>query len=216
MGGSCSCENTKKAVDELAEHIEEKGVVAVLEDTSGDAAEAWTEAAHKAAHAAEHVAEKVAEVAKKVAHEAVEIADDAKEHIVEAAEAAQDKAVEVQHGAQQVVKESVEATCATMDAAVAAVTGVMIVEFVADKGAVRKVSFKTKNVGFEIAMSGGGCCGPAAQARVAVKNVDKKGQAEAVGVKCGWRVKSINGTEVTGLKPAQKLLEESVAKLTKA
>mmetsp|Transcript_40370 Transcript_40370/g.104480 ORF Transcript_40370/g.104480 Transcript_40370/m.104480 type:complete len:156 (-) Transcript_40370:147-614(-) len=115
-----------------------------------------------------------------------------------------------------VVKESVEATCATMDAAVAAVTGVMIVEFVPDKGAVRKVSFKTNNVGFEIAMSGGGCCGPAAQARVAVKKVDKKGQAETLGVLKSWKVVSINGTPVTGLDQAQKLLADCAAKLPQA
>jgi len=52
--------------------------------------------------------------------------------------------------------------------------------------------------------------------RVTVKMVDKKGQAELLGVKRGWRVKSINGTEVTALKPSQKLLEESVAKLLEA
>jgi len=103
-----------------------------------------------------------------------------------------------------------------MDAALAAVTGVMIVEFVAEKSEVKRVDFKTKKLGFEIAMSGGGCCGPAGLAKVAVKKVAKRGQAETLGVKSGWQLKSINGTEVTGLKPSQKLLEESLAKLPEA
>jgi len=49
-----------------------------------------------------------------------------------------------------------------------------------------------------------------------VKKVDKEGQAETMGVKVKWSAKSINGMQVSGLKSAQKLLEESIAKLPEA
>mmetsp|Transcript_62653 Transcript_62653/g.164337 ORF Transcript_62653/g.164337 Transcript_62653/m.164337 type:complete len:252 (-) Transcript_62653:337-1092(-) len=222
-----------EATKEIAEAAQKKAaeVTVAVQDEVAAIAEAAKEiaegAAQKVAHidqAAQKEGAEVAEAAEAkvaaivlAAEKGAEVAKAAEANVAPIAEAAQEEVAEVAVVAVvAAAKEGTEAACATMDAAAAAVTGVMIVEFVAEKGAFKKVDFKTKNVGFEIAMAGGGCCGPAGQAQVAVNKVDKKGQAETLGVKRGWRVKSINGREVTSLKPSQKLLEESIAKLPKA
>merc|ERR1719469_283439 len=103
-----------------------------------------------------------------------------------------------------------------MDAAAAAVTGTMIVDFAGIKGAGQQVCFRTCMVGFELGLSGGGWCHAPCQAKVVVKKVEKGGQAEYLGVKRSCRLKSINGVEVTGLEQARKLLAEHVTKLPEA
>mmetsp|Transcript_66075 Transcript_66075/g.214939 ORF Transcript_66075/g.214939 Transcript_66075/m.214939 type:complete len:205 (-) Transcript_66075:376-990(-) len=204
MGAVCSCDDPTKIDEEVSADVVQQ--TKIVQERAADVADA-------AKKISEDVADKAAEAAQK---KVADIAEATQEKAVEIAEAGQEAAAEVQEVVGVATKQSTEAVCATMDAAVAAVTGTMIVEFVAEKGEVKKVDFKTKKVGFEVAMSGGGCCGPAGQAQGAVKKIDTKGQAETLGVKLGWRVKSISGTEVSGLKPAHKLLEESVAKLSEA
>lgn len=246
MGACYSGDESKKIVDEVSTEIEQnaadttEATKEIAEAAQKKAAEVAVAVQDEVAAIAEGAKEISEGAAEKVAHidqaahkEGAEVAEAAEAKVAlivvaaeervaeiavvaEVAVVAEAKAAEHQDGVVIAAKEGTEAACATMDAAAAAVTGVVIVEFVAEKGALKKVDFKTNNVGFEIAMAGGGCCGPAGQAQVAVKKVDKKGQAETLGVKRGWSVKSINGTDVTSLKPSQKLLEGSVAKLPKA
>mmetsp|Transcript_66076 Transcript_66076/g.214942 ORF Transcript_66076/g.214942 Transcript_66076/m.214942 type:complete len:194 (-) Transcript_66076:376-957(-) len=193
MGASCPCHETKQFVDEGC--VEGEQQTAIVQQMA-------------ALCAKEFAADIAAAPRKTVA--------DVAEATQEVAEAAPETAAEVQEIVVAAAKQGTEVVCSAIDVAVAAITGTMVVGFVTENGEVKKVDFKTKKVGFEMAMSGGGCCGPAGQAQVAVKKIDTKGQAETLGVKLGWRVKSISGTEVSGLKPAHKLLEESVAKLSEA
>jgi len=211
MGASCSHEEAKEKTGPVEQKAldEAEATLEIAEAALKKTAEVTQQ---KAADIAEATKEKAADVA----DVAADVAKAVQDKTADVAEAAQEKAAEVREGIATAAKEGMEAACATMDAAVAAATGTMIVEFLPDKGEVKKIDFKTKKVGFEIAMYGGECCSPGGQAHIAVKKVDKKGQAETMGVQLRWRVKSINGTEVTGLKSAQKLLEESIAKLPEA
>mmetsp|Transcript_40369 Transcript_40369/g.104475 ORF Transcript_40369/g.104475 Transcript_40369/m.104475 type:complete len:163 (-) Transcript_40369:147-635(-) len=112
--------------------------------------------------------------------------------------------------------EVVDATLGAAAAAAAALTGTMVVEFDAgSNGGIKMVSFKTPQVGLALVLSGGGCC-TSGKPKVAVKAVDKKGQAETLGVLKSWKVVSINGTPVTGLDQAQKLLADCAAKIPQA
>eukprot|EP00932_Pfiesteria_piscicida_P007336 SRR837773.17392.p2 GENE.SRR837773.17392~~SRR837773.17392.p2 ORF type:complete len:163 (-),score=63.70 SRR837773.17392:21-440(-) len=112
-------------------------------------------------------------------------------------------------------REGAEAACAMMDAAAEALAKSMIVDFVAEKGASQQVIFSKRATGLSLALSGGACC-RAGPAEVAVKKVEKESEAESLGVKRGWLVKAINGTEVTGLEHACKVLAEQAEKLPEA
>jgi len=98
---------------------------------------------------------------------AADIAAAPRKTVADVAEAAPETAAEVQEIVVAAAKQGTEVVCSAIDVAVAA--GTMVVGFVTENGEVKKVDFKTKKVGFEMAMSGGGCCGPAGQAEVAVK-----------------------------------------------
>jgi len=204
MGASCSCDDSKRIVEEVSVEVEQKAADAAkaaketaeaaenkvaevadadqekVAEAAKEVAEAVAEGAkvlqEKASEVAEIVEAKVAPIAEAVEDKATEVAEVAEAKVASVAEAAEEKAAEVavvaeakvaevQSGVGAAAKDGTEVGCATMDAAVAAVTGVMIIEFVAEKGEVKKVHFKTKKVGFEMAMHGGGCCGPVGQAQ---------------------------------------------------
>merc|ERR1719188_130515 len=103
--------------------------------------------------------------------------------MADATEDVADKAGEVQERVAEAVAEVKDAAAAadavadTVTAAVAAVTGSMIVEFDDRKGSTKTLDFKTKDLGFTLTNSGGGCCVSApAKSRVVVGKVDKKKQ----------------------------------------
>merc|ERR1719437_399641 len=103
----------------------------------------------------------------------------------------------------------VEAVADVMTAAVAAVTNTMIVEFSDGKGSTKSVHFKTQALGFTCDLARGSCgCMSAPKQQVLVRAVDKKQQAEELGVKRGWVVKAVNGTDITGLAEADRMLKE--------
>ena len=115
--------------------------------------------------------------------------------------------------AKEAVKDGAEAVCATIDAAaaIAAASRIQIVRFEAEQGAVQTLHFATEATGLTLALSGGGCCGPKGPAKVVVKKLEKGGQAERLGVKRGWVVKSVSGMEVTGLQQGKQLLARVAA-----
>jgi len=156
--------------------------------------------------------EQVAEHVEKAVEQAQEIAEDVKEAVADAAEQAQETIEDVKEGMAEVA----EAAAETMTAAMALAKGVMIVEFDVGKGSIQTVEFKSKVLGLTPARGGAGCCASAPKASVVVSKVDKNCQADKLGVKKGWAVKAINGTEVTGLEEARRLLEEGAAKISEA
>lgn len=160
--------------------------------------------------------EQVAEHAEDAVEQAREVVQDALEKVEEKAEQAQESAAAVVESIKEGAADAAEAAEATMTAAVAAVTGVLIVEFADGKGNAKSVEFKSRDLDFTPAKGGAGCCRSAPKACVVVSRVEKNRQADKLGVKKGWSVKAINGTEVTGLEQARKLLEEGKAKLGEA
>mmetsp|Transcript_81443 Transcript_81443/g.229356 ORF Transcript_81443/g.229356 Transcript_81443/m.229356 type:complete len:193 (+) Transcript_81443:63-641(+) len=192
MGNAC-VEN-KQVAEEVSETIEHHG---------SKAADV-TQAAKDAAEAAQRAA---AQVAKDI---------DEKGIVVVAHDATQSAEASAVDAAKVAAKDATEAANATMDAAVAAVTGVMIVEFVNEKGVIQKVDFKTKKVGITFGLGGGGCFGSTGPAKVVVKSVGKASQAETLGVKSKWSIKAVNGVLVTGVQQAEKLLMEGADKLSEA
>mmetsp|Transcript_66059 Transcript_66059/g.214894 ORF Transcript_66059/g.214894 Transcript_66059/m.214894 type:complete len:174 (-) Transcript_66059:583-1104(-) len=156
MGAVCSCAETKTFVEDDSAEVEQQ--TAIAREKAAHIADAAKEIA-------EGASEKGADVAEGAQTKVADVAEATQEKVTEVSEAAQETAAEAQEVVVAAAKEGTEVACATMDAAVAAVTGTMIVEFVAEKGEVKKVHFKTKKVGFEMAMHGGGCCGPVGQAQ---------------------------------------------------
>jgi len=180
---------TNKAAEEVPENIEHNGIkVADVTQAAKDAAEAAQRAA--------------AQVAKDIDEKG--IAQAAQEAAKAAADAAASAAAAALDAAKVAAKE------------VAEVTGVMIVEFVNEKGTIQKVDFKTKKIGITFGLGGGGCCGPTGPAKVVVKSVGKASQAETLGVKSKWSIKAVNGVLVTGFQQAEKLLREGADKLSEA
>jgi len=187
MGNACV--ETNKAAEEVPENIEHNGIkVADVTQAAKDAAEAAQRAA--------------AQVAKDIDEKG--IAQAAQEAAKAAADAAASAAAAALDAAKVAAKE------------VAEVTGVMIVEFVNEKGTIQKVDFKTKKIGITFGLGGGGCCGPTGPAKVVVKSVGKASQAETLGVKSKWSIKAVNGVLVTGVQQAEKLLMEGADKLSEA
>mmetsp|Transcript_35968 Transcript_35968/g.116401 ORF Transcript_35968/g.116401 Transcript_35968/m.116401 type:complete len:200 (+) Transcript_35968:95-694(+) len=199
MGNAC-VEN-KQVAEEVSETIEHHG------SKAADVTQAAKDAAEAAQRAAAQVAKDIDE--KGIAQAAQEAAKAAADAAASAAAAALD-------AAKVAAKEVAEAASTTMDAAVAAVTGVMSVVFVNEKGAMQKVDFKKKKIGMSFALGGSGCCGPVGPAKVVVTSVDTASQAETLGVKPKWSIKAVNGVEVTGFSSAEKLLKEGAAKLSDA
>mmetsp|Transcript_56698 Transcript_56698/g.183675 ORF Transcript_56698/g.183675 Transcript_56698/m.183675 type:complete len:200 (-) Transcript_56698:358-957(-) len=199
MGAAC-CSDAKQAVETVTEDIDQHGIKAVIEDKAAEVADAAKDAAQK-------VQETAAQVAKDI---------DEKGIVVVAHDATQSAEASAVDAAKVAAKDATEAANATMDAAVAAVTGVMIVEFVNEKGTIQKVDFKTKKIGITFGLGGGGCCGPTGPAKVVVKSVGKASQAETLGVKSKWSIKAVNGVLVTGFQQAEKLLREGADKLSEA
>jgi len=154
-----------------------------------------------------------AEKREEIAEQMEEVVEKAQQVLQEAAEAVAEKVEEAQEAVAEVVADAKDAAADTMTAAVAAVTGAMIVEFDAGKGAIKTVDFKSQVLGFDYARGGGGCCASAPKASVIVSKVAKGQQADALGVKKSWAIKSVNGTDVTGLEEAKKLLEEGRLRL---
>ncbi len=158
------------------------------------------------------------------AEAAKETVDRTQEAVVETLEAVAEAGPDLEHQTAQIlaaidvakeaVKDGAEAVCATMDAAaiiIAAASGFQNVEFVAEQGAVQTLLFTTEATGLTLALSGGGCCGPKGPANVVVKKLEKGSQAERLGVKRGWVVKSVSGMEVTGLQQGKQLLARIAA-----
>jgi len=200
MGNACACGQAN--VEEVAENIEHS-----VTKAANDAAEAATRAAEK-------VQEMAAQAAKDIEEKGIaQAAQEAAKAKADAAEAAAASAIEA---AKVAAKADADAANAKADAVVAAVTGVMIVEFVNEKGAMLKVDFKTKKIGFSFALGGSGCCGPMGPAKVVVTRVEKASPAEALGVQPKWSIKAVNGVHVTGFPSAEKMLKERAAKLADA
>jgi hypothetical protein len=241
---SCSCQDAKQYVLE-AEGAEEKieHVVHDVEKTAEDAEQVAAEGTELAqdskqlvAEAAKLVGDSEKAVARVVAgDETVEDAMaklkvEAEEVVATVGEVKEEavlaggEAVQVVADAQNVVidatsavaKQGVETADRTMDAAVAAVTGVVIVDFVDGKGASQSISFASRGLGFEVVMGGRALCLGKAKAAVVVKSLLKGGQAEKLGVKRSWALKHVNGTEVTGLAQARELLAEASIHLPEA
>jgi len=187
MGNTCCAEQKEQVAEEVEKAVEQ--VKAVANEAQEMAADAKDQA--------KDVAQDAAETAK-------DFAQDAVEGIAEAAGNVQEKAGDL-----------VDAVADAMTAAAAALKGVMYVEFDAGKGSIKTVEFKSKALGFTPALGGGGCCASSLTASV-VGKVDKNGQADKLGVKKGWAVKAINGTEVTGLEEARRLLQEGADKISEA
>jgi len=100
-----------------------------------------------------------------------------------------------------------DAVADVMTSAVAAVTQTTIVEFEVCKGTTKSVHFESQALGFSCARAGGGCsCLSAPKQQVVVRDVNKNSQAEKLGVKRGWVVKAVDGTDVTALDHANQLL----------
>merc|ERR1711957_561502 len=126
--------------------------------------------------------------------------------------AAADVVADVKEGAAG----AAEAAADTMTAAVAAVTGVMIVEFDDGKGSTKTMNFDSKALGFTCAKGGAGCCTSAPKAKVVVGKVEKNKQADKLGVKRGWAIQAVSGTRVNGLVEANQLLQDGRANLPEA
>lgn len=238
-----SCQDAKKYVLE-AEGMEEKveQVAGDVEKTAKDTEQATAEAMKLEQDSVKLVAEgkklegdvqqEVAQVVagdKTVQDAVTDLKGEAGEVVATAGRVEEDAvlaggdAVQVVADAQNVVidattaaaKQAVEVADRTVDAAMAAVTGMVIVDFVDGKGASQSVSFASRGLGFDVVMGGSGCCSKA-KARVVVKGLLKGGQAEKLGVKRSWALKHVNGTEVTGLAQARELLAEASIKLPEA
>jgi len=219
MGNTC-CTSEQK------EQFEQKVEDAV--DAAKEMAEDVKEKVEEVVEQAKEIAEDVKEKVEETVEQAKEIAEDVKEAVVEAVADPQGKAEEIAEVVQERAAEAVaevkeaaggaaEVVADTMTAAVSAVTGTMIVEFDDGKGSTKTVDFKSKALGFSHARSGGGgCCASVPKAKVVVSKVEKNQQADKLGVKRGWEVKAINGTHVTGLEEATKLLEEGKARMAEA
>jgi len=206
MGNACCAEtNTGNACND---NIEQKGI------TAAEFTQAAKDADEAATRAAENVQEMAAQAAKEIEEKG--IAQAAQEALKAAADAAKAAGASALEAARVAAKEAAEAVSKTVDAAVAAVTCVMVVEFVNEKGAVQKVDFKTKKLGFSFALGGSGCCGPVGPAKVVVTRVEKASLAEALGVQPKWSIKAVNGVHVTGFPSAEKMLKEGAAKLADA
>jgi len=218
MGNSLACcsESAKPQVEAMVDEQVESPVSPHVDTLQQRALEAAESTKERFAETADAVKDK--------ATDAVEAVGDAIENVAErAAEAAglvKDDAEKVEGTANTVAdfatdaaKVVVDAIDATMDAAIAAVTNTMIVDFAGEKGPEQQVTFKTRMVGLELGMSGGGCCAPKGSAKVVVKKLQKGGQADVLGVKLGWKIKSVNGVDVTGLQQAKKMLDEQSVKL---
>jgi len=193
----------KKEVSEAAKDVKEQATQ--IAEATGEAVEF---VADQVAELAEDVKEGAGEL-KEAAGQVAGLAEDVKEEAGELKEAA-GQVAEAAKGATEQVISTIDAA---MDAAVAAVTGNMIVDFADEKGAERQVTFKTRSLGFELGMSGGSCCGAKGQAKVVATKVTRGGLSEVLGVRRGWRVKSVNGVDVTGLAQAKKLLADHALKL---
>jgi len=136
-----------------------------------------------------------------------EVVENAQEVLQDAAENVAEKVQEAKEAVAEAVADAKEAVQEAVAEAVAPYTGSMIVEFDAGKGSIKTMEFKSQVLGFAPARGGGGCCASAPKASVVVGKVDKKQQADTLGVRKGWAIKSVNGTEVTGLEEAKRLLE---------
>jgi len=236
MGNTCTTEpkeqfedkvdNAVDAVKETAEDVKAKDS---MEDVNENEKETSELAKDAEAHAAAGVQEKAKDIAESVKEKIEDAVERAKELVggtteekPEAiAETVQERVADAVTDAVAEVKEAAasaaETVADTMTAAVAAVSGTMIVEFDDGKGTTKSVDFKNKALGFTVARSsGGGCCTSVPKAKVVVSKVEKNQQADKLGVKRGWEVKAINGTHVAGLEEATKLLDDGKAKLVEA
>jgi len=199
MGSTCSAEQ-KEQFEEKVEDVKEK---------VGEA--------EQAKEMAEDVKEKVEETVEQAQEAVADAAANVQEKAEEVAETVQERGAEALAEVKEAAANATEAVADTMTAAVAAVTGTMIVEFDDGKGSTKTVDFKSKALGFILARSsGGGCCTSVPKPKVVVSKVDKDQQADKLGVKRGWGIKAIDGTNVAGLEEATKLLEDSRAKLAEA
>jgi len=229
MGNSAfsSCgEATRHLQDDIAEEVDDatkeasEAIKKEVMEAAKDVKEQATEIAEAIGEAVEFVADQVAELAEDVKEQAGELKEAAGHQVAELAEDVREEAGELKEAVGQVAEAAKGATeqvistiDAAMDAAVAAVTGNMIVDFADEKGTERQVTFKTRSLGFELGMSGGSCCGAKGQAKVVATKVTRGGLSEVLGVRRGWRVKSVNGVDVTGLAQAKKLLADHALKL---
>jgi len=196
-----AAEAAGQVVDQAADDLEDTFVAQVVAGSDAIKAEARVPA-----EAAEEVVEVIAQTVAEAAEE-----------VQETAGAAHEAAAEVVEASKGAAENALSTMDAAMDAAVAAVTGTMIVDFAAGNNEAEwQVCFKTRKVGFELGMSGGGCCMAKGQGKVIVKTMERAGQAEVLGVKRSCRLKSINGVEVTGLRQARQLLAEHVTMLPEA
>jgi len=242
MGNTCTSEpkaqfeekvDAVDAVRAVAEDVEEKVGEAVeqAKETAEDvkekegAAEAAADPQEKAQSIAEQVKEKVEETLEQVKEAVVGTTDAAADGSANPQEKAEGIVETVQERVADAVAEVKEAAAGvaeavadTMTAATAAVTGTLIVEFDDGKGSTKTVDFKSKALGFTLARSsGGGCCTSVPKPpKVVVSKVAKNQQADKLGVKQGWTVRAINGTHVTSLEEATKVMEDSKAKLAEA
>jgi len=218
MGSTCSAEQ-KEQFEEKVEDVKEKVGEAVeqAKEIAADVKEAVADAAADMQEKVEETVEQAKEAVAGAAEATADAAADPQEKAEEVAETVQERAGEAVAEVKEAAGGAAEAVADTMTAAVSAVTGTMIVEFDDGKGSTKTVDFKSKALGFSHARSGGGgCCASVPKAKVVVSKVEKNQQADKLGVKRGWEVKAINGTHVTGLEEATKLLEEGKARMAEA
>jgi len=202
MGNSCCSDKNR---EEVAEHVEKAvdQVQVFAADVKETAVEQVKETAGAAQEMVAHVVEEAAPQVAEVAEAAADLADTVQEKVEEKIEDAKELAADVADAAADI-----------FNAAMAAAKGVMYVEFDVGKGSVQTVEFNSRALGFTLALAGCCVCGLAAKAAiVVVSKVDKNSLADKLGVKKGWAVKAINGTEVTGLEEARRLLKVAVDKI---
>jgi len=218
MGNTCTSEQKEQFEQKVEDAVD------AAKEMAEDVKQKVEEAVEQAKEIAEDVKEKVEETVEQ-AKEAVagaaeataDAAADPQEKAEEVAETVQERAGEAVAEVKEAAADAAEAVADTMTAAVAAVTGTMIVEFDDGKGSTKTVDFKSKALGFTLARSsGGGCCTSVPKPKVVVSKVDKDQQADKLGVKRGWAIKAIDGANVAGLEEATKLLEDGRAKLDEA
>jgi len=232
MGGVCCTAEQKEQIEARVEDAkgEVQEIKEAIEKKAEDAMDAVEDAVENMKDKVEEAVEKVTDVVQAGANSAAEVVADLQDKVGDHVDEIKDK---VEDGAPEVTEQVAEALAYVKDAAadaadavgdvvtaaVAAATNTMAVEFDDGKGSVKNVHFDTQALGFSCGRAGGSCgcmSAPKVKQQVVVRNVIKNSQADRNGVKRGWILKSVNGTDVLGPEEGNNLLKEASKNLPEA
>jgi len=204
----------KEAIEKKAEHAMDavKDAAEEMKDTVEEVVEQVTDAVQAGASSA---AKAVADLQDKVCDHVDEIKNKVEDQVPEAKEQVAEALAYVKDAA----ADAADAVGDVVTAAVAFATNTMAVEFDDGKGSSKSVHFDTQALGFSCGRAGGSCgcmSAPKAKQQVVVRNVIKNSQADKKGVKRGWILKSVNGTDVLGPEEGSNLLKEASKNLPEA